>query len=265
MIQLDQQALGAVEMVSQNDKHHALSCLRVGSHGDRRGLLPLPLASGNERHRKQESTGSCPAKRPPESDPTPLWLLVYRQGTANRLPDLLPVILTAHRGDDGLHAVEISVQISVVFGARGATFQVALAIGRTGGLAVVMLDELCFVQVLHVFIHRGASWRLNFCTARNTACFAELGAMFNTAAISSVERSSMCRRTKAVRSVGVSSLMAACCAASISRLSNRRSGPAFLSANCNSFRSGSFSSPIRFWGSGRRRFTMSRAQLEPMR
>src|SRR5580704_10193965 len=213
MVKLNQQTLGAVEVVSEIDNHHALPRLRVGSYGNGCRLLPLPLASGNKGHGNQERARGCPAKRTPKPDPAPVRFLVYRQRAANRLPDLFPVIFAARRGGEWFHPVEISPQIRVAFGASGARFQVALAVGRGGGLVVVVLDEFCFIQVLHGSIHKGANWRLSFCTARNTACFAELGAMFNAAAISSVQRSSICRRTNAVRSVGVSTLIAACCAA----------------------------------------------------
>ena len=33
MIELDQQALGAVQVVSEHNDHHALPRMRVGSHG----------------------------------------------------------------------------------------------------------------------------------------------------------------------------------------------------------------------------------------
>ena len=72
MIELDQQTLRAVKVVSENDNHYALPCLRVGSHGNRWRLFPLPLASGNKGHGKQQSAGGCPAKGPPKPDPAPV-------------------------------------------------------------------------------------------------------------------------------------------------------------------------------------------------
>src|SRR5271163_513967 len=117
MIELDQKTLGAVKMISENDNHHPLSCLRVHSHGNRRCLLALPPAPGNEGYSDQQRARGYPAERPSKPDPTPFRFFIYRQGAANGLPDLFTVIFAAYRRRQRFHSVEISAQLRITFGA----------------------------------------------------------------------------------------------------------------------------------------------------
>src|SRR5277367_1582670 len=92
-------------------------------------------------------------------------------------------------------------------------------------------DQLFFREVFHLRPPAiGVSDRRSLLTARKTACLAELLVIFSAAAISAMGMSSMCRKVNAVRSIGVSSSIAAWRRLAASRCNKLVSGPACLSA-----------------------------------
>src|SRR5450759_5135080 len=93
------------------------------------------------------------------------------------------------------------------------------------GFAVVMQNQLFFTQVVHLAVlTKGSRALLNFCTARNTLCLAAPGWQPSTRLTSSIHMPSKCRRTNAVRSEGLNSVIASATRSRVSPLMAMRSG-----------------------------------------
>src|SRR5580704_17191155 len=218
VIEFDQETLRTVEMITEDNKDDGLGGLIVGCQLRVWMLAVLPLTTSKEGGGDEDDAGSCVAETLYEIEvqPTAFLFFVNRQRALDRLPDLLAVGGIAHGHSRRLDGCEILAERGVGFGAGVALAQVLLDDCGIRGFSVVVIDEFFFGEVLHAIVLSGARPRRSFWTALNTACLAALGAMWSAAAISSVERSSMWRRTKAVRSVAVRRCMARAWRASIS-------------------------------------------------
>src|SRR5258705_10684812 len=98
-------------------------------------------------------------------------------------------------------------------------------------LVKLISDQLFFREVFHRRPPAiGVSDRRSLLTARKTACLAELLVMFSAVAISAMGTSSICRNVNAVRSIGVSSAIAAWRRLTAPRFNRLTSVPACLSA-----------------------------------
>ncbi len=113
-----------------------------------------------------------------------------------------------------VHDVENALQRGVVRPAFAAFFEmlfVGEGIARRVivAFAVVKQNQLFFTQVIHfAVLAKGSRALLNFCTARNTLCLAAPGWQPSTRLTSSMHMPSKCRRTNAVRSEGLKSVIA---------------------------------------------------------
>src|SRR5207248_8602422 len=97
---------------------------------------------------------------------------------------------------------------------------------------VVFQDHFVFSQVVHRDATSGSRLMRSFFTARNIVFLAAFSFTFKVLLISSIERPSIWRNVKAMRSVGVSIFIANAIFSFASRLSSWRSGPASVLATC---------------------------------
>ena len=235
VIDLGEEAFGVVEVGGD------VLVLRVGreraglkGRGRGRGRQDAGFVRQVEHHQSEqagcEGGGGGPEKRPAAGLQVCGFFGQKRQSAAQALPGVIEVGLGDRAGGEDAQGLGDRLGRGC---AESAVLEVRGHERGVGGLAELVGDQLVFRKVTG---HRtpptaGRSERRSLPTARKTACLTELVGTRRASAISARGTSSMWRRVKAVRSMGVSVLMAASRREAASASSSRRSGPAPKSAS----------------------------------